>query len=233
MLHHCRAVARGSKASFLVADLPYGSYEVSPEEAVRTSLRFLKEGNMEAVKLEGGKEMADTIRRITSVGVPVVGHIGLTPQRQSALGGFRVQGKTAKQALRLVEDALAVQEAGAFAIVLEAMPAQIAEHITQQLSVPTIGIGAGVQCSGQVLVLNDCLGLFDRFVPKFTKQYCNLNQIMTDALQQYHVDVKTKQFPAPQNTYPIDQVQLEKFWQAVNGAKEQVDQEKVASGHLG
>ncbi|KAI8331170.1 3-methyl-2-oxobutanoate hydroxymethyltransferase, partial [Chlamydoabsidia padenii] len=166
MLHHCRAVARGSKASFLVADLPYGSYEVGPEEAVRTSLRFLKEGNMEAVKLEGGKEMAETIRRITSVGVPVMAHIGLTPQRQSALGGFRVQGKTAKQALGLVEDALAVQEAGAFAVVLEAMPAPIADHITQQLSVPTIGIGAGVQCSGQVLVLNDALGLFDRFVPK-------------------------------------------------------------------
>ncbi|ORZ12018.1 3-methyl-2-oxobutanoate hydroxymethyltransferase, partial [Absidia repens] len=166
MLHHSRAVARGSKAPFLVADLPYGSYEVSAEEAVRASLRFLKEGNVEAVKLEGGKEMADTIRRITSVGVPVMAHIGLTPQRQSALGGFRVQGKTAKQALGLVEDALAVQEAGAFAVVLEAMPAQIAGHITQQLSIPTIGIGAGVMCSGQVLVLNDALGLFDRFVPK-------------------------------------------------------------------
>ncbi|KAI7878201.1 3-methyl-2-oxobutanoate hydroxymethyltransferase, partial [Lichtheimia hyalospora FSU 10163] len=166
MLHHCRAVARGCKSSFLVCDLPYGSYEADPTDAVRVSLRFLKEGNAEAVKLEGGKEMAETIERITRVGIPVVGHIGLTPQRQSALGGFRVQGKTAKQAQQLLEDALAVQEAGAFMMVLEAMPEEIATYITQQLKVPTIGIGAGVHCSGQVLVQNDALGLFDRFVPK-------------------------------------------------------------------
>ncbi|KAI9302629.1 ketopantoate hydroxymethyltransferase [Cunninghamella echinulata] len=215
MLHHCRAVSRGSKAPFLVADLPYGSYEASTEEAVKVSLKFLKEGNVEAVKLEGGKEMASTIRKLTSVGIPVMAHIGLTPQRQSALGGFRVQGKTSKQALGILEDALAVQEAGAFSVVLEAMPAEIAGYITQQLSIPTIGIGAGVQCSGQVLVLNDALGLFDRFVPKFTKQYANLNQIMTKALNEFHMDVKNRQFPAPQHTYPIDQVQLDKFWQAV------------------
>ncbi|KAI8393324.1 3-methyl-2-oxobutanoate hydroxymethyltransferase [Radiomyces spectabilis] len=166
MLHHCRAVARGCKHPFLVADLPYGSYETSPENALHSALRFLKEGNVEAVKLEGGEEMAETIRRITRVGVPVLGHVGLTPQRQSALGGFRVQGKTAKQAQALLKDALAVQEAGAFMIVLEAMPAEIASYITQRLHVPTIGIGAGVECSGQVLVQNDALGLFDRFVPK-------------------------------------------------------------------
>lgn len=166
MLHHCRAVARGCKAPFLVVDLPYGSFEVSPEEAVRASMRFMKEANAEAVKLEGGQEMAATIERITRVGVPVVGHIGLTPQRQSALGGFRVQGKTAKQAERLLQDALAVQEAGAFCIVLEAIPPPIAAYITRHLTVPTIGIGAGAQCSGQVLVQNDALGLFDRFVPK-------------------------------------------------------------------
>ncbi|ORY91321.1 3-methyl-2-oxobutanoate hydroxymethyltransferase [Syncephalastrum racemosum] len=166
MLHHCRAVARGCKSPFLVVDLPYGSFEVSPEEAVRASMRFMKEANAEAIKLEGGQEMAATIERITRIGVPVVGHIGLTPQRQSALGGFRVQGKTAKQAERLLQDALAVQEAGAFCIVLEAIPPQIAAYITRRLSVPTIGIGAGAQCSGQVLVQNDALGLFDRFVPK-------------------------------------------------------------------
>ncbi|KAI7904376.1 3-methyl-2-oxobutanoate hydroxymethyltransferase [Cokeromyces recurvatus] len=166
MLHHCRAVARGAKAPFLVADLPYGSYEACPDDAVRVSLRFLKEGNCDAVKLEGGIEMAETIRRITQVGIPVLAHIGLTPQRQSALGGFRVQGKTAKQASALLKDAFAVQEAGAFGVVLEAMPSEIAEYITQQLKIPTIGIGAGVECSGQVLVQNDALGLFDKFVPK-------------------------------------------------------------------
>ncbi|KAI9263366.1 3-methyl-2-oxobutanoate hydroxymethyltransferase [Phascolomyces articulosus] len=166
MLHHCRAVARGSKNPFLIGDLPFGSFEASPVDAVKVAQRFIKEGNVEAVKLEGGAEMAEHIKAITRVGVPVMGHIGLTPQRSSALGGFRVQGKTAKQAQRLLEDALAIQEAGVFAMVLEAMPAEIAGYITQQLKVPTIGIGAGVNCSGQVLVMNDIMGLFDRFVPK-------------------------------------------------------------------
>ncbi|KAI9492175.1 3-methyl-2-oxobutanoate hydroxymethyltransferase, partial [Zychaea mexicana] len=166
MLHHCRAVARGCKNPFLVADLPFGSYEASPVDAVKVAQRFIKEGNVEAVKLEGGAEMSEHIKMITRVGIPVVGHIGLTPQRSSALGGFRVQGKTSKQAQRLVADALALQEAGAFCMVLEAMPAEIAGYITQRLRVPTIGIGAGVNCSGQVLVLNDIMGLFDRFVPK-------------------------------------------------------------------
>ncbi|KAI8988207.1 ketopantoate hydroxymethyltransferase-domain-containing protein [Mycotypha africana] len=212
MLHHCRAVVRGCKAPFVVGDLPYGSYEASPEDAVKVSLRFLKEGHVDAVKLEGGVEMAETIRRITTVGIPVLAHIGLTPQRQSALGGFRVQGKTAKQAAALVEDAYAVQEAGAFGVVLEAMPAEIAAYITSKLKIPTIGIGAGRECAGQVLVQNDALGYFDRFVPKFTKQYCNLNQIITTALRQYHEEVKTRQFPTPQNTYPIDVQQLEKFY---------------------
>ncbi|KAG1463691.1 hypothetical protein G6F56_005230 [Rhizopus delemar] len=212
MLHHCRAVSRGAKAPFLVVDLPFGSYEACPEDAVRVALRFLKESKAEAVKLEGGIELAETIRRITRAGIPVMGHIGLTPQRQSALGGFRVQGKTPKQARRVLEDALAVQEAGAFSMVIEAVPAEVGTYITQQLKVPTIGIGAGVGCSGQVLVQNDALGLFDRFVPKFTKQYCNLNQIMTNALREYHEEVKSRQFPAPQNTYPIDPTHLENFY---------------------
>ncbi|KAI7897252.1 ketopantoate hydroxymethyltransferase-domain-containing protein [Mucor mucedo] len=190
MLHHCRAVARGCKAPFIIADLPYGSYEASPDDAVRVSLRFMKEGHCDAVKLEGGEEMAETIRRITRVGIPVLAHIGLTPQRQSSLGGFRVQGKTAKQATALLKDALAVQEAGAFGMVIEAVPEQVAGYITEQLKVPTIGIGAGVQCSGQVLVQNDALGLFDKFVPKFTKQYCNLNQIITNALREYHEETE-------------------------------------------
>lgn len=187
MLHHCRAVARGCKAPFLIGDLPFGSYESSPDDAVKVALRFVKEGNVEvimlpcgtisefsladmlfeqAVKLEGGKEMAETIRRITTVGVPVVAHVGLTPQRQAALGGFKVQAKTAKQARALLEDAVAVQNAGAFAVVLEAVPEEIATYITEQLDIPTIGIGAGKGCSGQVLVQNDALGVFDRFIPK-------------------------------------------------------------------
>ncbi|KAK9728979.1 cell wall biogenesis and architecture protein [Basidiobolus ranarum] len=166
MLHHSRAVARGAKSTFRVADLPFGSYEVSPEIAVQNALRFIKEGNAEAVKLEGGIEMKETIKRITSVGIPVLGHIGLTPQRHNALGGFRVQGKTMEQALALLDDALAVQEAGCFAVVLEAIPEPVATYITKQLSIPTIGIGCGNGCSGQVLVLNDMIGVFDRFTPR-------------------------------------------------------------------
>ncbi|KAI7872321.1 3-methyl-2-oxobutanoate hydroxymethyltransferase, partial [Spinellus fusiger] len=166
ILHHARAVGRGNKSSFLVIDLTFGSYETSPLDAVRSAIRCMKEVNAAAVKLEGGKEMAETVRRITSIGIPVLAHIGLTPQRQASMGGFKVQGKTAEQAQSLLEDALALQEAGAFGVVLEAIPAEVAHHITQRLSIPTIGIGAGVHCSGQVLVLNDALGIFDRFVPK-------------------------------------------------------------------
>ncbi|KAI8580817.1 hypothetical protein K450DRAFT_234732 [Umbelopsis ramanniana AG] len=213
MIHHCKAVARGCKAPFLIGDLPFGSYESNPEDAVKVALRFVKEGNVEAVKLEGGKEMAETVRRITTVGIPVLAHVGLTPQRQASLGGFRVQAKTAKQARALLEDALAVQEAGAFAVVLEAVPEEIASYVTQQLTIPTIGIGAGNGCSGQVLVQNDALGMFDRFVPKFTKQYANIGQIMVDGLKKYHEEVKSRAFPAKENTYPINEAELARFFE--------------------
>jgi 3-methyl-2-oxobutanoate hydroxymethyltransferase len=167
MLHHCRAVARGAHIPFLVGDLPFGSYESNSDLAVRTATRFIKEGNMEAVKIEGGLEMAKIARAIVHSGIPVVGHVGLTPQRLNMLGGFRVQGKTAEKAKILVQDALELQAAGCSLIVLEAVPAPVAKHITEILHIPTIGIGAGAECSGQVLVQQDMLGIFDRFVPKY------------------------------------------------------------------
>ncbi|ORX99788.1 hypothetical protein K493DRAFT_406118 [Basidiobolus meristosporus CBS 931.73] len=211
MLHHSRAVARGAKASFRVCDLPFGSYEVSPELAVQNALRFVKEGNAEAVKLEGGVELKETIKRITSVGIPVLGHVGLTPQRHNALGGFRVQGKTMDQALSVLEDALAVQEAGCFAVVLEAIPEPVATHITQQLSIPTIGIGSGNGCSGQVLVLNDMIGVFDRFTPRFCKKYLNLDQTITAAISEYCDEVRSRKFPSQEHCYPMKKDEEGKF----------------------
>jgi len=200
MLHHCRAVSRGAKASLLVGDMPFMSYQVSVEEAVRNAGRFLQEGGMDAVKLEGGRERADAIRAITGAGIPVMGHIGLTPQSVHQLGGFRAQGKSASAAKRLIEDALILEEAGCFSIVLESVPARLAELISKKLSIPTIGIGAGNGCDGQVLVTHDLLGLFDRFTPKFVKQYANFHNEMQRAFADYIEDVETKRFPAPEHT---------------------------------
>ena len=200
MLHHCRAVARGAKASLLVGDMPFMSYQVSVEEAVRNAGRFLQEGGMDAVKLEGGRDRADAIRAITSAGIPVMGHLGLTPQSVHQLGGFRAQGKSASAAKRLIEDALILEEAGCFSIVLESVPARLAELISKKLSIPTIGIGAGNGCDGQVLVTHDLLGLFDRFTPKFVKQYADFHNEMQRAFADYIEDVETKRFPAPEHT---------------------------------
>ena len=200
MLHHCRAVARGAKTALLVGDMPFMSYQVSVEEAVRNAGRFLQEGKMDAVKLEGGRERADAIRAIVGAGIPVMGHIGLTPQSVNQLGGFRAQGKSALAAKRLVEDALILEEAGCFSIVLEAVPARLAELISKKLSIPTIGIGAGVGCDGQVLVTHDLLGLFDRFTPKFVKKYANFHTEMQKAFADYIEDVETKRFPAPEHS---------------------------------
>jgi len=176
MILHCRSVTRAAKSAFTVGDLPMGSYEISPEQAVQSAIRIIKEGRVQGVKLEGGTEMASNIQRITQAGIPVVGHIGLTPQRHHALGGFRVQGNSAAGALRLLKDALAVQEAGAFIVVLEAIPSEIASIITKKLRIPTIGIGAGNGCSGQVLVQVDMSGNFPtcRFLPKFVKKEGNV-----------------------------------------------------------
>ncbi|KAJ3577460.1 hypothetical protein NPX13_g3104 [Xylaria arbuscula] len=213
MLLHCKSVARATKAAFTVGDLPMGSYEVSPEQALATAIRFVKEGRVQGVKLEGGKEMAPTIKKIVQAGIPVLAHVGLTPQRQNALGGFRVQGKTSKGALGVLEDALAVQEAGCFAMVVEAVPAEVASVITSKLSVPTIGIGAGNGCSGQVLVQVDMSGNFPpgRTIPKFVKQYGNVWAESLRAIERYREEVKSRQYPAPEHTYPIAKEELDTF----------------------
>lgn len=190
-----------------------GSYEIAPEQALETAIRMVKEGRMQGIKLEGGIEMAPTIAKITRAGIPVLGHIGLTPQRQNALGGFRVQGKSTAGALKLLQDALAVQEAGAFGIVVEAVPAEIAALVTKKLSVPTISIGAGNGCSGQVLVQVDMLGNFPpgRFLPKFVKQYGNVWAESMRAITEYKKEVKSRAFPAPEHTYPIAKEELAEF----------------------
>lgn len=212
MLYHCRSVKRGAKKAFLVGDMPFGTYEVSEEQAVRSAIRMVHEGGMEAVKVEGGVEMVKTIERITRAGISVVGHVGLLPQRQASIGGFRVQGKTAAGAKSILDDALAIQEAGCMAIVLEAMPAEVGELVTSRLKVPTIGIGAGPGCSGQVLVQNDLLGVFDKFTPKFCKQYASLADTTRQAITQYHDEIRSRTFPQiGTHTYAIDPVQLEEF----------------------
>lgn len=211
MLHHCRAVARGAKMALLVGDMPFMSYQVSVEEAVRNAGRFLQQGNMDAVKLEGGRERAEAIRAITGAGIPVMGHLGLTPQSVHQLGGFRAQGKTATAAKRLLEDALLLEEAGCFSLVLESVPARLAELLSQRLHIPTIGIGAGVGCDGQVLVTHDLLGLFDRFTPRFVKKYASFHAEMQRAFGEYIEDVQAKAFPAAEHS--VDMAEDE--WQAL------------------
>jgi 3-methyl-2-oxobutanoate hydroxymethyltransferase len=211
MLHHSRAVARGAKSALLIGDMPFMSYQVSEEEATRNAGRFLQQGGMDAVKLEGGRERAGAVRRITSAGIPVMGHIGLTPQSINQLGGFRAQGKTAIAARRLVEDALILEEAGCFSLVLESVPARLAELISKKISIPTIGIGAGVGCDGQVLVTHDLLGLFDRFTPRFVKKYADFHHEMQRAFTDYIEDVETKRFPAQEHTVEMD----DKEWDAL------------------
>jgi 3-methyl-2-oxobutanoate hydroxymethyltransferase len=218
ILHHCRAVAQGAQSAFLVGDMPFMSYQPSIPEAIRNAGRFLKEAGMDAVKLEGGHEVADTIRAIVDAGVPVMGHIGLTPQTVSQLGGFRVQGKTAVSAQTMLGEALALEKAGCFAIVLEAVPASVATAISKRLTIPTIGIGAGAGCDGQVLVYHDMLGLFDKFVPKFVKQYAHVGDIILEALETYRDEVKNGTFPAPEHTYPMEQTEEETFLKALNGS---------------
>ena len=194
-----------------------GSYEIAPAQALETAIRFIKEGRVQGIKLEGGKEMASTIAKITSVGIPVLGHVGLTPQRQNSLGGFRVQGKTSDGALKVLEDALAVQEAGCFAVVLEAVPPEVAALVTKKLSIPTIGIGAGNGCSGQVLVGVDMLGNFPpgRFLPKFVKRYGDVWGESLRAIEAYRDEVKSREYPAPEHTYPIAKEELEVFAKSV------------------
>ncbi len=200
MLHHCRAVSRGSKAALLIGDMPFMSYQVSTEEAIRNAGRFLQQGGMEAVKLEGGRERLHAIRAILGAGIPVMGHLGLTPQSVNLLGGFRPQGRTAVTAERLLEDALLLEEAGCFSLVLESVPARLAEMVSKRLTIPTIGIGAGAGCDGQVLVTHDLLGLFDRFTPKFVRKYADLHTQMQSAFTAYIADVQGRTFPAQEHT---------------------------------
>lgn len=203
MLHHCRAVARGVSFALLIGDMPFMSYQVTVEDAVRNAGRFLQEGGMDAVKLEGGQERGDTIQAIISAGIPVIGHIGLTPQSVNQLGGYRTQGKTADAAKALINDALSLQDAGCFSLVLESVPARLAELVSQKLEIPTIGIGAGDGCDGQVLVTHDLLGLFDRFTPKFVRKYADFHTEMERAFQEYILDVETGGFPGSEHTYEM------------------------------
>ncbi len=205
MLHHCRAVRRGAQRAFLIGDMPFLSYQADRAEAVRNAGRFLKEAGMDAVKLEGGREIAETVRAISDAGIPVVGHIGLTPQSAGKLGGYRVQGRTAAAARRLLEDARILQESGVIMIVLEMVPDRVAEQISRRLDIPTIGIGAGPHCDGQVLVLHDLLGMFDRFTPRFVKRYADLLGEMERALAAYREDVLHRRFPAAEHTFAMDE----------------------------
>jgi 3-methyl-2-oxobutanoate hydroxymethyltransferase len=200
MLHHCRAVSRGAKYALLIGDMPFMSYQTSVDKAVENAGRFLQEAGMDSVKLEGGHERAEAIRQMVMAGIPVLGHIGLTPQSIQTFGGFRTQGQSAAAAKSLVEDAHILEEAGVFGIVLEAVPAQVAELISQRISVPTIGIGAGVGCDGQVLVTHDLIGQFDRFTPRFVKQYANMHAIMQESFTAFKEDVESKRFPADEHS---------------------------------
>lgn len=206
MIMHAKAVSRAANRSFTIGDLPMGSYEISSKQATESAIRMIKEGRMQSVKLEGGQEMAKTIRKITTAGIPVCGHIGLTPQRQNALGGFRVQGNTIDKALKLLEDAQAVQDAGAFAVVLECVPQDIAEEVTKALSIPTIGIGAGNRTSGQVLVQIDMLGTRppESFMPKFVRKYGDEWSSSIEGIRQYKKDVTDRSYPAPEHLYKSD-----------------------------
>ena len=204
MVYHCRCVSRGVQHALLVGDMPFLSYHISTEEAVRNAGRLVQEGCADAVKLEGGKDMAAIVRAIVRAQIPVMGHIGLTPQSVNVFGGFKVQGKEESRARTLIEDALALEEAGVFAIVLEAVPEELARLITERVSVPTVGIGAGRYCDGQILVINDILGMYSDFTPKFVHRYANLKGTITEAVTTYAGEVRGQQFPAKENTFVMD-----------------------------
>jgi 3-methyl-2-oxobutanoate hydroxymethyltransferase len=200
MIHHTRAVSRATKRAMVIGDMPFMSYQVSVEDALYNAGRFLQEAGAHGIKLEGGRDMAETTRKITSAGIPVMAHLGLTPQSVHQFGGFKVQGKEDAAARRILEDAKILEEAGAFSLVLECVPAALAKAITQSLTIPTIGIGAGVDCDGQVLVIADMLGMFEKFTPRFVKKYANLNVQMKEAVGKYIEEVKTGAFPDEEHT---------------------------------
>ena len=211
MIHHGRAVCRGAQQAFVVIDMPFMSYQASVEDAVRNAGRIVKETNCQAVKLEGGVEYCDRIKAIVEAGIPVVAHIGLTPQSVNAMGGYKVQGKSLEQARKLLRDAEAVEAAGAFAITLECVPAELAAMITKQTKALTIGIGGGSDCDGQVLVYQDMLGYTGGFTPKFVKKYADVHSVMLEAFRQYKADVEQRAFPAPDQTFAFDEDIMDKL----------------------
>jgi 3-methyl-2-oxobutanoate hydroxymethyltransferase len=215
MLFLTRTVSRAARRPIVVGDMPFGSYQVSDEAAVENAIRFVKEAGADVVKLEGAGPSLSRVRAIVAAGIPVMGHVGLTPQSATMLGGFKTQGKTAEAALRLVEDALALEEAGCFAVVLEAVPSPVAAAITERLTVPTIGIGAGPDCDGQVLVYHDLLGLTEGHLPRFVKRYASLSREIRDALESYAAEVRSGEFPDDQHAYEMPPEQLEAFEQSV------------------
>ena len=205
MIHHIKAVVRGTKQAMVIGDLPFMTYHISVDDALRNAARFIQEAGAQAIKLEGGVTVAEKVRRIVECGIPVMGHIGLTPQSIHQFGGFKVQGKTPEAAIGLLKDAQALEEAGAFAVVLETVPAQLATLVTQKISIPTIGIGAGIGCDGQVQVINDTLGSFADFVPKHAKQYAKLVDIMSSAITEYYDEVKAGSFPTDKQSSSMDE----------------------------
>lgn len=211
MLHHTRAVSRGASRALVIGDMPFMSYQASVEQALINAGRFLSEGRANAVKLEGGARVVPQIRAMVEAGIPVQGHIGLTPQSAAQFGGFKVQGKTAEAAKVLIDDAQALADAGCFSIVLEAIPSSIAEMVTEAVSVPTIGIGAGPGCDGQVLVVHDVLGLFDRFVPRFVKRYAKLDDLIIEALGKYKEEVEQSIFPGPEHSFMLNEQEAKKL----------------------
>ena len=214
-LIHCRAVRRGAPGTFVIGDMPFLSYQVSVPEAVRNAGRFLKEAGMDAIKLEGGRRVIEQIRAIVDAGILVIGHIGLTPQSSGQLGGFKAQGRTAESAEELIKDSLAIQEAGAFSLLLEAVPPELGKAITELLSIPVYGIGAGPHTDGQLLINGDMLGYFEAFTPKFVKKYANLAEVITAALREYVDDVHQGKFPGPEHSYSVLKEELEGFNEVV------------------
>jgi 3-methyl-2-oxobutanoate hydroxymethyltransferase len=219
MLVLTRAVTRGARRPLVVADMPFGSFQVSDEVALNNAIRFVKEAGADAVKLEGAGSSLSRVTAIVGAGIPVMGHVGLTPQSATMLGGFRAQGRTAEKAIRLLEDARALEAAGCFAIVLEAVPAVVAERVTEQLTVPTIGIGAGVGCDGQVLVWHDLLGLYDGRAPRFVKRYADLTEEIRAALETFAAEVRERRFPEEQHTYSMPAEELEVFEAALSSRR--------------
>jgi 3-methyl-2-oxobutanoate hydroxymethyltransferase len=231
MLHHCRAVARGVSRAHLVGDMPFMSYQVSVAEALRHAGSFLQKGGMDAVKLEGGRDRVPAIKAIVSAGIPVMAHLGLTPQSVHQLGGWKVQARSAEAAKRLIEDALIVEDAGCYALVLEAIPAEVARLVSNRLAIPVIGIGAGSGCNGQVLVTHDLLGLFDRFTPSFVKKYASLFSEMERAFREYIADVRERKFPAPEHANAMDPQTFRELMREIDLIESRIEQDDNVQFH--